>query len=169
MTNFKKLSDEELLKHTDADKPAALYEMGHRHLGQDKVKEARKYLTLASVLGDKHAHVELARIYEEEDNFEQAYELYELAYAKGESSVLPKLARLLMMSDPALGIEVLKANALDGNIECLKELIAVFEKDSSAQGKKELKFWQAKLAALTKSAESSAQEETDNEKSKSKK
>ena len=143
-------SDEELQKSIDADEPPALFEKGRRLLENDDIASARKFLTLASILGNKDAHSSLARIYEEEDNFEEACRLYTLAYSNGDDSVLPNLARLLMIADPALGFELLKEHAYDGNAECIKELVEIYEKDDSPHGKKELKFWQTKLAGLEK-------------------
>ncbi len=147
--DYTALSDDELEKAAADDEPAALYEKGRRMLADKDIAGARKFLTLGSVLGDRNAHAALAGIYEEEDNFEEAYELYALAYAKGSDEVLPRLAKLLMRTDRELGIEILKTNAADGNIDCLKELVATL---SGEKEKKELKFWQAKLDALQPAA-----------------
>lgn len=154
--DYKKISDDDLEKFVSDDNPDALYEKGRRLLLKHEVAAARRFLTFASVLGNKDAHIELARICEEEDNFEEAYELYALAYAKGADSVLPQLARLLMRTDPKLALEVLKTNALEGNTQCLKELITVYEQENN---KKELKFWQAKLAEFEQAPEKSAKDQ----------
>jgi len=145
MKNLKKLKDDELEKLVEKDDHYALLEKGRRLLKEDNLKEARRFLTFSSVLGNVSAHISLAKILEEEDNFEGAYDLYSLAYSKGEDSVLPKLARLIMINDKKLGIEVLKASANDGHIGCIKELIKYYKEFKSKEHEKDIDFWQAKL------------------------
>ena len=149
MKSLTKLPDEELDKLVAQDDAAALTQKGHRLLASGDLKRARQFFILGSVLGDRQAHIELARIYEDEHNVEEAYGLYARAYAKGDDSVLPNLARILMASDSMLGMEVLLQNAHDGHLGCIRELIAIYKsKPESAESKKELRFWKSKLAEI---------------------
>ncbi|MCL2374938.1 MAG: hypothetical protein FWC82_00205 [Firmicutes bacterium] len=140
--NFASLKDEELEKSVEKDIPEALTEKALRALAKDDLITARKFLTFASMLGDKKAHIALAGIHEEEDCYEEAYELYVKAYQKGDDSVLPKLTRLLMMTDKALALEVLQAHANEGHVGCIEELIEISEKNGNAQ---EAMHWKALL------------------------
>ena len=145
MKNLKKIKDEELENLIEKDDPYALLEKGRRLLKEDDIKEARKFLTFSSVLGNVDAHIALAKILEDEDNFEEAYDLYSLAYSKGDDAVLPKLARLIMINDKKLGLEVLKANANEGHIGCIKELIKYYKESKSKDYEKEINYWQTRL------------------------
>jgi hypothetical protein len=156
--NYTRLTDEELEVPLEADEPGALYEKGRRLLDENRLATARKFLTLGSILGDRNAHIALAKICEEEDNFEEAYDLYVLALVKGANEVLPRVARLLMRTDAELAIEILKTNAADGNLECLRELVAILTEKGDAR---ELKIWEPKLAAAEKAEAADAESETE--------
>jgi tetratricopeptide (TPR) repeat protein len=125
--DIEKLTDEELDKLADADNMNALMEKSKRLLLSGGLAAARPYLTLASILGNREANVALAKIYEDEDNFEEAYDLYALAYGKGDDDVLPDFARLYMkLWDFDTGLEILKQHALLGDKGCLKELVRFY-------------------------------------------
>ncbi len=144
--DISKISDDDLTKLADADDMDALMEKSKRLLDKDGLAAARPYLTLASILGNRDANVALAKIYEDEDNFEEAYDLYALAYGKGDDTVLPGFARLHMkLWDYDTGLEILRQNALLGDIGCLAELVKLYtDLDNKAEAEK----WQAQLDKL---------------------
>ena len=149
MLSLTSLSDEELNKLVASDNPQAMREKAQRYLTRGNVKKARQFFTLSSILGDKLSHIELARICEEEENYEEAYELYARAYSKGEDSVLPQLALLLMREDHTGGLELLRSNASDGHWCCIKELINIYKQEPDNQiYQAELAFWLARLEQM---------------------
>ena len=163
MKTMTQVSDEELNVLAADDNAAALVEKSRRAvLGGDAVA-ARKYLTFASVLGNAAAHIGLAQIYENEENFDEAYLLYALAYAKGNDSVLPSLTRLLMLSDSKLGLELLKYHAYEGHQGCIEELLSFYEK---ADNQKEIKLLKARIVELKQSAIKAKSEKAKGGKSK---
>jgi len=143
------LTEKELDVLVRQDNPAALNEMGCRASVHNEPAEARKYFTFASVLGCRDAHIHLARIYEEERRFDDARDLYALAYTKGDDSALPKYARTLMFSDAKLGLDILKYNAIDGHIGCIEELKTICTENGD---EKELSFWSNWLERIKKEA-----------------
>ncbi|MCL2061214.1 MAG: hypothetical protein FWH03_01125 [Firmicutes bacterium] len=149
MLDYAALPDEEIENRAALDEPGALYEKGDRLLNKGELACARKYLTLSSILGNRDAHMRLGRICEDEDNIEEAYNLYALAWGKGLDNALPRLARMLMHSDKRLGIDILKTHAHEGNADCVRELIDIFKKETSAAAKKELALYKSLLRDLT--------------------
>ena len=153
MQSLTSLTDEELNRLVAQDHAAAMTEKAYRYLARNNLKKARTFFTLASILGDKLAHMELARIFEEEDNFEEAYDLYARAYSKGEDSVLPRLAAIIIRTDPALGMELLQQNALEGHWGCIKELIEIYKQDpDNPEYIQQLNFWKSRLEEMETAA-----------------
>jgi len=149
MLTLTSLSDEELNKLVASDNAPAMREKAQRYLARGNVKKARQFFTLSSILGDRMAHIELARICEEDENFEEAYELYARAYSKGEESVLPRIAILAMRNDPVLGMELLRQNAAEGHWGCIKELINIYQQEpDNPTYQLELAFWVKRLADM---------------------
>jgi len=143
------LSDDELNKLVAGDNAAAMCEKAQRYLTRGNIKKARQFFTLSSILGDRRAHIELARIYEEDENFEDAYTLYTRALSKGEDSVLPRIALLIIRSNPRLGMELLHQNASSGHLGCIKELINIYKADPvSADYQSEITFWTQRLEKI---------------------
>jgi len=153
MNRLTTLADDELNRLVAQDHAAAMTEKAYRYLARNNLKKARMFFTLSSILGDKLAHIELARIFEEEDNFEEAYELYARAYAKGEDSVLPRLASIILRTNQELGMELLRQNAFDGHWGCIKELIEIYKQDpQNPEYTTELTFWQNRLQEMEQAA-----------------
>ena len=129
------------------DDPAALREKGKQCAADGDPVGARKFFTFASVLGDRDAHVLLAKLYEREERLGDARDLYALAHLKGDASALPEYARLLTRTDEKAGLDLLKLHAIEGNPDCIRELIA-FYKNSGEQ--REVKFWSNWLERVKK-------------------
>jgi len=149
MITLSSITDEELNKLVSSDNAPAMREKAIRYMARGNFKKARQFFTLSSILGDRLAHIELAKICEEEENFEEAYSLYAKAYSKGEDSVLPKIAVLAMKNDYDLGLELLRQHAFDGHWGCIKELVNVYRANpDNAEYQAELGFWITRLEEM---------------------
>jgi len=163
MITLSSLADEKLNKLVANDNAPAMREKARRYMERGNHKKARQFFTLSSILGDRFAHIELAKIYEEEENFEEAYSLYARAYSKGEDSVLPRIAVLAMKNDPDFAIELLRQNAFEGHWGCIKELVNIYRNNpENPEYQADLEFWVKRLDEMEKEASASIADEPQN-------
>jgi len=146
---YPKLNEAELDNMVADDDLGALFEKGNRCAKRGDENKARQFYTLASILGNPHAHMKLAKVLEKEEKLEKAYELYTRAYSKGEDDALPGIARLIGLKEPELGMNILRQSAADGNLACIIELVEIYKKDPDTEAnKKELEYWLKKLEEI---------------------